>query len=99
MGLGGEQVRISDGKLYVNEEEISDVPWEPGTSLAMKDKAAIFAKQKKHQEVPLDHLFILADEPGEEDALDSRILGWIPKEKLLGQATRIWWPRSRARKL
>ena len=99
MGLGGEVVSINDGKLFVNDAEVTDLPWDDDTSLAMKDKSAVFAKQKKHQEVPLDHLFILADEPGEADALDSRILGWIPQEQLLGQATRIWWPRSRARKL
>ena len=99
MGLGGEQVRIEDGTLYVDDKEVTDLPWGEGVSLASKDKTAIFAKQKKHQEVPLDHFFILADEPGEDDALDSRVLGWIPKAQLLGQATRIWWPRSRARQL
>lgn len=50
-------------------------------------------------EVPEGHYFLLGDNSLSEGqfSVDSRVWGWLPREKLLGRAVAIWWPWAHRR--
>ena len=98
-GLPGEQVQIENGVLTINGESVQDADWLGGTALGDAGANAVYGKKKKHSAVPEGHYFLLADPPGEDGAVDSRLLGWIPKRDLLGTAAAIWWPPNAAKRL
>ena len=70
-GSGEEEIEYKDNKLYINDKEIED-PY--GTYVTYDfDKLVI----------PKDTYYVLGD--NRTDSVDSRILGVIPKEKILGK--------------
>lgn len=81
IGMPGETIEYKDNKLYINEKEIED-PYGTGTTYDF-DKIII----------PKDMYYVLGD--NRTDSVDSRILGTIPKDKILGHATFIVYPFNR----
>ncbi len=98
-GLPGEQVEIEDGALKINGKPTELPCFAPGISFEHPDSQAIYGKKKKHTTVPEGQYFLVADPPNEANALDSRILGWVPARDIVGVAQWIWWPVSAFRKL
>lgn len=86
-GLPGERIHIENGRLHVNGKALENGAW-PGELDLGQDNT----KKRKTVAVPEGHYFLLADPPAEESAVDSRMVGTIPKNGLLGQAVAIWWP-------
>lgn len=81
IGLPGETIEYKDNKLYINCEEIDD----PYGSEVTYD----FEKL----EIPKDSYYVLGD--NRTDSVDSRILGTISKDDILGHATFIIYPFNR----
>lgn len=97
--LPGEHVEIVDGVLMVNSKPLALACFPEGTTYEHADPQAPFGRKKKQLDVPEGHYFILGDPPGEANALDSRLLGWVPQRDVLGVAVAVWWPLTALRKL
>ena len=81
IGLPGETIEYKDNKLYINDKEIED----PYPSQVTGDI--------EKQIIPNNTYYVLGD--NRTDSVDSRILGPIDKDKILGHATFIVYPFNR----
>ena len=81
MILPGEIIEYKDNKLYINDKEVED----PYPSQITGDI--------ERQLIPENTYYVLGD--NRTDSVDSRILGPIDKNKILGHATFIIYPFNR----
>ncbi|MEM7147922.1 MAG: signal peptidase I [Verrucomicrobiota bacterium] len=87
IGLPGDQLQIKADTLQINGETFQ--PPDGVHYLPMGPNNLTYGIT-----VPKDSLFVLGD--NSPNSSDSRIWGSVPKENLLGKATLIYWPPSRA---
>ncbi len=80
IGLPGETIKYSDGKLYINNKVINDPYY--------KDNTEDFDEVK----IPEDNYFVMGD--NRNNSKDSRIIGTIKKEDILGTTKLIIFPIS-----
>ena len=78
IGIGGDTLRITDGVLYINGEANSDY-----FSGSIKSEMAQIT-------VPDDSLFVMGD--NRNDSTDSRVVGALKRDMVLGKAVWIIWP-------
>jgi len=88
IGVQGDSVEVNTNGVYVNGKLLNE-PYanfiEPTRTGALYDETSHF----EATQVPTDHYFILAD--NRTYGFDSRILGFIPKEKIGGKVTKVFW--------
>jgi len=80
IGLPGDQVRISDGIVYVNNQPL----YEPFIAEAPRYGGT--------WDVPLGEYFVLGD--NRNNSSDSHMWGFVPREDIVGRALFIYWPLS-----
>lgn len=80
IGLPGETIEYKDGKLLIDDKEYED-PYYRNNTLDF-DKVVI----------PKEHYFVMGD--NRSDSIDSRILGNISKDDILGTTKLIIFPIS-----
>lgn len=80
IGMPGETIEYKDGKLYINEKEYKDPYY--------KDNTLDFEKV----EIPKGYYFVMGD--NRSDSIDSRIIGPVKKEDILGTTKLIIFPIS-----
>jgi len=78
IGLPGEQVKIANGKVYINgvmlEEPYIQAPIQRGGEW----------------QVPANALFVLGD--NRNNSADSRVWGMVPMDYVIGKALFVYWP-------
>ena len=87
IGLPGEKVRIDGGKIYINEQVVTD-----------SEVAGRYYFNTEHMPeviVPADDFFVLGDNSG--NSFDSRYWGYVPRKDLIGTGLFIYWPPQRIR--
>lgn len=95
VGLPGDRIQVEDGVLLVNGAP----PYEPykkhrpGEPEPKNDRKAAAADAYGPVTVPEGHVFVLGD--NRNDSYDSRYLGPVPQENLIGEVTLLLWPPSR----
>ena len=86
IGLPGETVKIIDNVLYINGEEVKDI--------YASSKSQDFSLSKFDLEViPEGYYFVLGD--NREVSKDSRIIGLIKEEDILGKTGLRIWPLNK----
>ncbi|MEW6573680.1 MAG: signal peptidase I [Bacillota bacterium] len=83
IGLSGETVQLSDGKLFINGRETPEPYLPPGTYFAD------FGPVK----VPEDSYFMLGD--NRMNSEDSRVWGFLDRRLIVGKAVLLYWPITR----
>jgi signal peptidase I len=97
--LEGERVFLDQGELCINDEPLTGPASLAERTYDSGDGVGPYARSrgKDYSLVPKGHVFVLADNP--DTAPDSRSLGWIPREHLVGIASAVWWPIRRWRRI
>ena len=80
IGLPGDQVTVSDGIVYVNNQPL----YEPYIAEAPRYTGS--------WDIPADHYFVLGD--NRNNSSDSHMWGFIPRDDIVGRALFIYWPLS-----
>ncbi len=98
--LPGERIAFEEDQLRVDDTP-PDLPELAEARFANRKEDGPYgrAKRKQHTEVPDNHLFILAVNEDDTTAVDSRRVGWVPRESLVGRVRVAWWPPTRWRKI
>ncbi|WP_100398068.1 signal peptidase I [Bacillus sp. FJAT-44742] len=95
IGLPGDELRVEDDILYINgeayEEEYLD-DWRAGFEGDTYTPDFTLEELTGQIEVPENHIFVLGD--NRRNSLDSRQLGFIPFEDVVGKANVRYWPVS-----
>lgn len=81
IGLPGETIEYKDGKLYINDKELEDPYYKDENTLD-------FTKVT----IPKDYYFVMGD--NRSDSIDSRIIGCISEEDIMGTTSLIIFPIS-----
>ncbi|AQQ53267.1 signal peptidase I [Planococcus lenghuensis] len=93
IGIPGDHIAVKDGSLFVNGK----LQEEPFVNLANENVIAGKAtgdfsleQLTGKMEVPADHFFVLGD--NRFDSTDSRIIGFIPEQSVVGEAKLTFFP-------
>lgn len=78
IGLPGEQLRIEDGKVFINGVRFT----EPYIS--------VDTRQGGDWAIPEDAVFVMGD--NRNNSSDSRAWGVVPYENVIGKAVVVYWP-------
>lgn len=80
VGLPGDQIRISEGLVYVNNQPL----YEPYIAEAPRYTGT--------WDVPPGEYFVLGD--NRNNSSDSHMWGFVPQDDIVGRALLIYWPLS-----
>ncbi len=92
IGLPGDNVMISNCKVYVNGNELKETYLQPNLCTS----AGTLATEGKQLTVPVNNYFVMGD--NRPHSLDSRFeqVGFIGKDKFTGKAWIVYWPVKNA---
>jgi signal peptidase I len=98
-GLPEEKVLVQEGRLQIDGKSLEGAGLLSEPRFRSNGQAGKFglSKGKEFTSVPAGHYFLLSN--GSGDAPDSRALGWIARDRIVGTATRVWWPITAMRRL
>jgi signal peptidase I len=83
VGVPGDRIEVAKGKLIINGKALTEsyIQEPPNYTLQIT-------------QVPNDAYFVLGD--NRNNALDSHIWGFVPRDNIIGKATKRYWPFDRA---
>jgi signal peptidase I len=93
IGLPGERVGISGGKVYINGKELKE-DYLPAATVT---SGAFFLQDGQEVTVPEGQFFVLGD--NRQNSSDSRYWGFVPAKDIIGRAWVVYWPINKARTL
>ena len=95
-GLPGERVFLDDGNLHINDTPTDERNVLAALRFPTGGERGRYggSKGREYSQVPDRHYFLLADDA----APDSRTLGWISHEDIIGTLRAVWWPVRRWRR-
>lgn len=99
IGLPGDHIVYEDDQLYVNGEPVDEPFLKERKQQLNSDQTLTddFTMEEdipgEFEEVPEGYLFVLGD--NRNNSTDSRMLGMIPQEQMVGEAVVSYWPLDR----
>ena len=84
IGLPGETIELRQGTVYIDGRPLLE-PYLAGAEPAVGDMAPV--------RIPPGAYFVMGD--NRNHSQDSRVLGPIPADRIVGKAFLTWWPRDR----
>mgnify|MGYP001617335218 CR=1 FL=1 len=87
IGVGGDQVSIQEGQVYLNEKLLDESKY---LTSAVKTYGGSFLKEGQTTSVPDGYFFVLGD--NRSYSSDSREWGFVPKKNIIGSSFFIYWP-------
>lgn len=94
IGLPGESIRIQGDAVYINGEQIEESyiaeEIERSKAQGTSYNKGIYPADGSEVVVPEGHVFVLGD--NRPRSSDSREIGFIPFEEIVGRADIIYWP-------
>jgi len=90
IAIPGDQVSVKEGNVYVNGVALNET-YLPESFQSFPGR---FAAEGAVLTVPQDQFFVMGD--NREHSLDSRNIGFIPKDKITGRAWLVYWPVNKA---
>ena len=91
IAVGGEDVQIKDGAIYINGNEITD----PRIKRTYYYNRGDYGAEGQIVHVPPGYVFVMGDNSG--SSYDSRFWGFVPETSIIGRADIIFWPLGRIR--
>ena len=91
IGLPNEQVKIADGKVYINGQPM------PSNHKYLNVEAWQFGKTGQVIQIPSDSYFVLGDNSAY--SADSRQWGFVKKKSVKGKVVFIFSPENRRKKI
>ena len=91
-GEPGDHLRISEGKLFVNEKQVALSNARGEIAYELPPLAERFSP-KTDVIVPEGRYFVLGD--NSTNSLDSRFWGTVPRDSILGRISFCYWPLQR----
>lgn len=88
VAVPGDNVEVNGRSVLINGEELKETFGYYDEQILPEANLMEDIKFTK-KVVPPDHYFVLGD--NRSYSMDSRILGFIPKEKIVGKVTKIYW--------
>ena len=102
IGLPGETIEILEDRVYINGNPL-DEPYLDESSKTRVDicrnRNSYFSRQEGEEQniweatVPPNSYLVMGD--NRENSYDSRCWGTVPREYIVGKATKIFWPLNR----
>mgnify|MGYP001467971563 FL=1 len=96
IGLPGEHVAVIDNVLHINGEPMEEpfLPEEDETSLQSRQNDFTLEELPGNYDViPEGYVLVLGD--NRSNSTDSRMIGLIPIDQIVGKASLIYWPLDR----
>ncbi|ARI79194.1 signal peptidase I [Halobacillus mangrovi] len=98
IGLPGDHVEYKNDKLYINGQEMAepflkDEKEHVDSGQMLTDDFTIEELPGGYEEVPENHFLVLGD--NRTNSTDSRMLGVIPADQIVGEAILSYWPLNR----
>ncbi len=90
IGLPGEHVEVKDNVLYIDGEPI-DEPFLNDQIYTNDFK--LEELEEGYEVVPVDSVFVMGD--NRSNSTDSRIIGVVPMDEVVGKARFVYWPLDR----
>jgi len=90
--LSGDQVRVRNGRLLVNDHPVETPTILSGTNFGFQ-VGGDFADRPEGFLVPSNSCFVIGDNV--TNSLDSRHFGPVPNRGIIGRVTKIYWPLRR----
>lgn len=91
IGLPGERVKIAQGKVFVDDEELTETYLDSD----LRTPTGTFFVENQEFTVPQDNFVTFGD--NRLNSSDSRTWGFLPKSAIIGRALLVYWPPHRAR--
>lgn len=93
IALPGETVKISEGKLFINGQEMKEDYIQVAIDEYRKYNNAEYNQPFKEITVPEGSVFVMGD--NRVNSTDSRVIGPVTYNKIIGRADVIFWPISK----
>ena len=86
IGLPGEKITIKEGNIHINGQKLEE------SYLAdyLRTPDGPFLRERAEIMTPPDNYFVLGD--NRTSSSDSRVWGFVAKEKITGRAWVVYWP-------
>lgn len=86
IGIPGDKVKVQNGKVFVNGQEVNEPYLTPGQYTT----SGTFATEGTELTVPSKNYFVLGD--NRDHSYDGRAFGFIDRSKINGRAWLVYWP-------